>query len=214
MLGRPIHAHSAVIHYKALQITKAPNGEQESMPECDQKPWSDIGNVALTQAIGTEVDVGDTRTILRPKDRIYMMVVCESFETGTEETAFSNLRTASYDIMLKHNDLIVCVKLVTLHRCASNDGTIVNRTTFGVRNYQSAGVRSFRRSIRGDHRSTSLYKTESSFCILLLLLQASESAAHAAKLLTRPVEECFERQFCTSVASTLLVLTLVVTDFA
>ena len=173
---------------KPFKITKAPNGEQESMPECDQKPWSDIGNVALTQAMGTEVDVGDTRTILRPKDRICMMVVCESFETGTEETAFSNLRTASYDIM--------------------------NRTTFGVLNYHSAGVRSFRWSIRGDHRSTSLYKTESSFCILLLLLQASESAAHAAILLTRPVEECFERQFCTSVTSTSRVLTLVVTDFA
>lgn len=67
------------------------------MPECGQKPWSDNGNVALTQATGTEVDVGDTRTILRPKDR---MVVCESIETGTEETACSNLRTASYDINL------------------------------------------------------------------------------------------------------------------
>ena len=33
-------------------------------------------------------------------------------------------------------------------------------------------------------------------------------------LLTRPVEECFERQFCTSVASTSLVLTLVVIDLA
>ena len=103
MLGRPIPAHSAVIHYKALQITKGPNREQESMPECDQKPWSVIGNVALTQAIGTEVDVGITKTTLRPKDGIYMIVLCESFETATEELAFGNLRTGSYDIMLKHN---------------------------------------------------------------------------------------------------------------
>ncbi|DBB01345.1 TPA: hypothetical protein ACH3X1_013698 [Trebouxia sp. C0004] len=96
------------------------------MPECDQKPWSDIGNVALTQAIGTEVDVGITKTTLRPKDGIYMIVLCESFETATEELAFRNLRTGSYDIMLKHN---------------RSDGTIV-RTALGSQNYRSAGVRS------------------------------------------------------------------------
>ena len=64
--------------------------------------WNDSDLVSL--AAGTpdvQQDVGDTRCTVRPKDRVYLIVAAEAFETN-EGAAFSNVRNASYDIMIKH----------------------------------------------------------------------------------------------------------------
>jgi len=72
--------------------------------KCDYS-WSDIGSVALTQANATQVDAGQNATTVKPTERLYLMVVAEAFESpisGAAQTAFSNQRNASYDIMVRH----------------------------------------------------------------------------------------------------------------
>lgn len=72
--------------------------------KCDYS-WTDTGEVALTQALGTQQDNGNNSTTVKPSERLYLMVMAEAFAdpaSGNTATAFSNLRNASYDIMVKH----------------------------------------------------------------------------------------------------------------
>lgn len=66
--------------------------------KCDYK-WSDVGDVALNNTIGTQIDTGDVRTTVPPKDRIYLIVMGEAFQGYN---TFYPAVNASFDLMVKH----------------------------------------------------------------------------------------------------------------
>jgi hypothetical protein len=59
--------------------------------------WNDQVNVSFANDSGTQVSVGERRTTVQPTERVYMLVLCESFTNGI----FSNTRNGSFDIMVK-----------------------------------------------------------------------------------------------------------------
>jgi hypothetical protein len=66
--------------------------------KCDYK-WSDLGDVALNNSIATQMDTGDVRPTVAPKDRIYLLVMGEAFQTFPQ---FYPAVNASFDLMVKH----------------------------------------------------------------------------------------------------------------
>lgn len=64
--------------------------------------WNDSDLVSLAaNTADVQSDAGDTRCTVQPKSRVYLIVSAEAFELN-EAAAFSNVRNASYDIMIKH----------------------------------------------------------------------------------------------------------------
>lgn len=60
--------------------------------------WNDMEQVDMSNADGTQIAIGETRTVLEHKERVYMIIACEAFTNGN----FSNTVCGSYDIMVKH----------------------------------------------------------------------------------------------------------------
>ena len=97
-------------------FTIAPKGTTETVSSVTQFPhiktvkyferwnklcnyaWNDVATVDAGNDNGSQVSLGETRNVLEPTQRVYMVVACEAFTNGS----FVNTNNGSYDIMVKN----------------------------------------------------------------------------------------------------------------